>query len=265
MANMTRQNFYKDKKVRQKRQLDEELVLKAVRSIRQNHPMLGGRKLLYKISPLLAKHGISIGRDRLFDVLRNNHLLNKQRKRFKRTTYSNHGFMYYPNRLKDKVLTASNQAWVSDITYIRIEGGFVYLALITDAYSRKIVGYDVGDTLEAIGAIKALRKALRQLPKDQTVIHHSDRGIQYCCNEYKKVLRSRGAIISMTEENHCYENSQAERVNGILKNEYELGETFANKQQVEKVVKQVVDLYNNDRPHLALNYRYPAEVHAPAA
>ena len=137
----------------------------------------------------------------------------------------------------------------------------MYLALITDVFSRKIVGYDVGDTLEAAGALRALKRAFKQLPKDAVVIHHSDRGIQYCCTAYKKALNSRKALISMTEENHCYENAMAERVNGILKHEYGLIQKFTDPTQLQKSVIQAIDLYNNSRPHLALNYLYPADVH----
>jgi len=186
----------------------------------------------------------------------------KRKRCYKRTTYSRHGLRTYPNLLKMSEIDEPNQAWVSDITYIRTNEGFVYLALVTDRYSRKIVGYDVGDNLEATGCMRALKMALKQLPKRHSLIHHSDRGSQYCCYDYINMLRARKIKISMTEENHCYENSVAERVNGILKHEFYLKETFQKKQQVRVIVKEIVHLYNNRRPHLALNYATPEQIHS---
>jgi transposase InsO family protein len=162
-------------------------------------------------------------------------------------------------------LTASHQALVSDITYIRTDIGFVYLALVMDAYSRKIVGYDCSDSLEAEGCLRALDQALKQLPAGRQVVHHSDRGSQYCCYAYVDKLKAAGVQVSMTEKNHCYENAQAERLNGILKYEYGLKETFKDKNQAYAAVVQAIDLYNTRRPHQALNYAIPAEVHSEAA
>ena len=188
-------------------------------------------------------------------------LLIKRRARYARTTNSNHNFQKYTNLIKELIITSPNQVWVSDLTYLRTVKGFIYLSLITDAYSRRIVGYEVNDTLEAIGCKKALDKALRDLPSDKHPIHHSDRGIQYCSNLYTKKLKSNKMSISMTEENHCYENALAERVNGILKNEYNLGLRFADKYLARKACKQAIDLYNSDRPHFPLNLQTPDMVH----
>ena len=159
------------------------------------------------------------------------------------------------------MLTEPNQVWVCDITYIRVAKSFVYLALITDAFSRKIIAYNVGENLEAVGCMKALRLAIKDLPKGKYPIHHSDRGSQYCCHDYIKILTSRNLSVSMTEENHCYENSKAERVNGILKYEYHLRNTFNDLGGAKKAIKQAIYLYNNCRPHTALGYAFPSYVH----
>ena len=225
-------------------------------------PKLGIRKLYKLINEELKTNKIDIGRDLLFSIAKKHSLLIKKKRCYKRTTYSRHGLRTYPNLLKSTDLSESNQAWVSDITYIRTREGFVYLALITDRYSRKIVGYNVGDNLEAIGCMRALRMAFKQLPKIHSLIHHSDRGSQYCCYDYINMLRAKKVKISMTEENHCYENSAAERVNGILKHEFYLKETFQKKKQVKIIVKEIIHLYNSRRPHVALNYATPEDVHS---
>lgn len=170
----------------------------------------------------------------------------------------------YPNRLKQAVLTGPNQAWVSDITYLRTRHGFMYLSLVMDAFSRKIVGYNCSNRLESEGALRALSMALAQLPAGADMIHHSDQGCQYCSGRYIERLAGRKIKISMTQENHCYENSRAERLNGILKQEYGLGMVFLRKADVLTAVWEAVQLYNNRRPHVALDYRIPGEVHAAA-
>lgn len=181
-----------------------------------------------------------------------------------RTTDSRHSFAVYGNLLKDLGLTGPHQALVSDITYIRTDEGFLYLCLVMDAYSRAIVGYDCSDTLEQEGALRALDQALGQLPAVHETIHHSDRGSQYCCREYVSRLEAAGVSISMTEDNHCYENGQAERLNGIVKQEYGLGGSFANKSDARRAVAEAVKLYNYRRPHQALGYAVPMEVHRAA-
>ncbi len=173
-------------------------------------------------------------------------------------------FRVYGNLLKDACLSGPCEAVVSDITYIRTDEGFMYLSLIMDAYSRAIVGYDCSDSLEAEGAMRSLSMACRQLKGCSGVIHHSDRGIQYCSAAYVGRLERGGFRISMTEVNHCYENSQAERLNGILKGEYGLGGRFLSKSDVRRAVREAVMLYNYRRPHQALGYRCPMEVHLAA-
>lgn len=258
---MTRQNYYKGRLLRQGLSVDERLVLDLVHVERCRQPRLGSRKLLRMLSGDLASAGVSIGRDRFFELLRRHKLLIRRRRGAARTTDSAHGFRTYSNLAKDLELTGPHQLLVSDITYIRTEEGFMYLSLVMDAYSRAIVGYDCSDSLEMEGALRALKRALKQLPAGVTTMHHSDRGSQYCCGAYIGRLREAGLVISMTEANHCSENAKAERLNGIMKQEYGLGETFARKGMVISAVREGVMLYNHYRPHTALGYRMPMEVH----
>lgn len=261
----SRQAFYKDKKVRQRLKVEKEAIIELVKSQRKIHPRIGARKLHHLIKPDLNEMDLNIGRDRFFSVLREANLLIKRRFRGKRTTYSNHCFHVYSNLIRHIDPFMPNQVWVSDLTYIRTDEGFMYLSLITDAFSRKIVGFDVSDTLEASGCMRSLRMSLSTLKKGEHPIHHSDRGSQYCCQEYVKMIKSRDLLISMTESNHCYENSKAERVNGILKQEYFLGARFRTKFQAIEAVRQAIKLYNEMRPHLSLNYRTPSQVHSGVA
>ena len=188
-------------------------------------------------------------------------MLVKPRKAYVRTTNSRHGFNTYLNLTEGFVPTGINQLWVSDITYIRAAEGFMYLALITDAYSRKIVGYDISDSLELEGALRALQKALKSLPANHRLIHHSDRGIQYCSHAYVNKLKSRNIKISMASKGNCYENALAERVNGILKQEYYLDKTFRLKSLAMKACKQAVTIYNQHRLHMSLGYKTPEHMH----
>lgn len=261
VAGMSRQNFYRQQRARRRLSVDERLVLELVRRERGRQPFLGARKLLHVLRAELAAAGVRIGRDRFFAWLREHGLLLPRRRRGVRTTQSRHGFAVVPNRARELEVTGPDQLLVSDITYLRTEAGFLYLSLVMDAYSRAIVGWDCSDSLELEGALRALSQALGQLPGGVEAMHHSDRGIQYCCRAYIERLRTAGVAISMTEENHCYENSQAERLNGILKQEYGLGATFGSKSEVRGAVAEAVALYNHFRPHQALGYRVPMEVH----
>ena len=177
-----------------------------------------------------------------------------------RTTNSLHRFYKYKNIIKDTQITKSNQVWVSDITYIRTIKGFCYLALITDMYSRKIVGYDLSDSLVLAGCVRALQKALEQFRQGPPQIYHSDRGIQYCSNRYTQILIRKNIKISMTEDNHCYENAIAERVNGILKDEFYLDQIFDSIQQA-KDAQNAIHLYNQIRVHVSLNFKTPNSVY----
>ena len=265
VVGMSRQNYYKQRHRRQQQEVDESFILSLVRRERSLQPQLGVRKLWTMLSEEFALAGASMGRDRLFSLLgRHGLLIERRRGGQVRTTNSRHGFGVYGNLLQEVELTAPHQAYVSDITYIRTEEGFMYLSLVMDAYSRAVVGFDCSDRLEADGALGSLSQALKQLPAGSRPIHHSDRGIQYCCGRYIDKLRDRGLAISMTEVNHCYENGQAERLNGILKQEYGLGLSFLCKADAVVAVSEAVWLYNHRRPHQALGYRYPMAVHLAA-
>jgi transposase InsO family protein len=261
---MTRQNFYKQHRARQRRQIDEELVVNLVCRERAAQPCLGARKLLHIVRAELARAKVKIGRDRFFELLGRHALLIERRVRAARTTDSRHSFRVYENLLQGVELTAPHQGLVSDITYIRTEEGFLYLCLVMDAFSRAIVGFDCSDTLEREGALRALDQALGKLPRGRGTIHHSDRGSQYCCHDYVRRLEDAGVGISMTQANHCYENGQAERLNGILKQEYGLGGTFSSKAEGRRAVEEAVSLYNWRRPHQSLGYATPMQVHVAA-
>ncbi len=265
IAGFSPQAYYKKHKKRQCEKIEKDAIIELVKAERRNHPYMGVKKLYRRISPELEKMNIKIGRDRLFNVLREAGLLIKRKAKRTYTTDSKHAFRVYSNVIKELELTGPNEVWVCDITYIRTNEKFVYLSLITDAYSRKIVGYHINNTLEVEGCMKSLHMALSSLPEGVYPIHHSDRGSQYCCHEYIKILENRGLSISMTEENHCYENAKAERVNGILKYEYLLRSTFRSKKQAIEATHQAVMLYNEMRPHLSLNYETPSYVHSQAA
>lgn len=238
------------------------VVVELVQAERKRQPFLGGRKLWHILQGELAEAGVNLGRDRFFRVLKGHKMLVIRRKRSCVTTDSRHGFKVYVNLARDLMLTRSHQLLVSDITYLRTEEGFMYLALVMDAFSRKIVGFDCSDSLEAQGTLRALQMALRQRPRGYQSMHHSDRGTQYCCHQYVACLEQAGVSISMTQENHCYENAKAERLNGILKQEYGLGQTVTSKTQAKILVHEAVMLYNEHRPHEALGYGYPSQVHA---
>ena len=260
-AGMSRQNFYSVRRQRQRRVLDTEAVVRLVKEERQVQPRLGARKLLHLLRKPLEEAKVEVGRDRLLGVLRREGLLVARKPRTKRTTQSRHSLPVFRNLVKANPPQGPNEVWVSDLTYVRTSEGFLYAAVIMDAWSRKLVGMHVGDSLESVGCQSALSEALKDLPAGKHPIHHSDRGCQYCCHDYVAMLRVAGMAASMTEENHCYENAQAERVIGILKGEYELDQTFNTKAQARAAIGQARQLYNERRPHFALNLQVPAEMH----
>jgi len=264
VAGMSRQNYYRARRQRERRAVDESLVVELVCRERSSQPRLGGRKLRHLVGPELSAAGVRMGRDRFFEVLRRHDLLIERRVRGVRTTDSRHGFRVYENLVRDLVLTGPHQVLVSDLTYVRTREGFMYVALVMDAWSRAIVGWDCSDTLESEGALRALSMALGQLPSCHGAIHHSDRGTQYCCGAYVSRLAASGVRISMTEANHCYENAQAERLNGILKQEYGLGVEFLRKAEARRAAAEAVSLYNHRRPHQALGYATPMSKHTAA-
>ncbi|MGY6523094.1 MAG: IS3 family transposase [Mongoliitalea sp.] len=237
------------------------LVLDLVRDHRIIHPRMGIRKLYKLISPDLDKFGIKLGRDKLFDLLRSEGLLIKPKRKYVVTTQSFARYSQYNDLFNGKEWSTVDQAWVSDITYIRVRDSFRYLFLITDAYSRKIVGWYLGNTLESKWAVEALNMAIGQCGVSEGLIHHSDRGFQYCSKAYTDLLKKSGIKSSMGEAGNCYDNAMAERVNGILKNEYLLDSTFKNLNEAYAAVKHAVWAYNEKRPHMSLGMETPGNVH----
>ena len=262
---MSPQNFYKARRVRQRKLVDERLVKRLVQAERAEQPRLGGVKLHSMLREKLEAEDVKLGRDRFFEVLRSQALLLEPLPKAPRTTNSAHSLPVFRNLIKELEVSGPNQVWVSDITYIRTGEDFVYLSLITDKYSRKVVGYHLGRTLETQDTLKALKMALSSLPEGARPIHHSDRGCQYCSHEYVKELQERGMPVSMTEEDHCAENALAERMNGILKQEYFLNYQFRTVAQARKAVDEAVRLYNTRRPHRSLKLRTPEQVHRAVA
>jgi putative transposase len=228
-----------------------------VRKERKEQSRVGGRKLHMALHPSFEAARLKIGWDYLFDILRDYKMLIRRKRSSCRTTFSHHRFYTYRNLVKHMTVTPPNQVWVADITYIRTIRGSCYLALITDMYSRKIVGYDISDSLELAGCLRALKLARRQALPAAGPVHHSDRGFQYCSNQYVDELRKHGFQIRMTEENHCYENAIAERVNGILKDEFFLDQIFYSPFHARDAVKNAIEIYNSKRLHLSLGYKTP--------
>jgi putative transposase len=254
---LTRDAYYKFFKRRKKRESVAKKVVELVKEERKDQPRVGGRKLYEALHTLFILEGLKVGRDKLFDILREHEMLIRRKRASCKTTDSYHRFHKYNNLVKDMEVTRPNQVWVSDITYIRTIKGFCYLALITDMYSRKIVGYDISDSLELAGCLRALKKALKAARPAVGLVHHSDRGIQYCSNQYVEKLKKRKIKISMTEENHCYENAVAERVNGILKDEFYLDQCFFSTGHACIATKSAIEIYNSKRLHLSLGYKTP--------
>jgi putative transposase len=262
---LTRDAYYKFLNRRRKQETVASKVIELVKEERKDQPRVGTRKLYIALYSLFLLENLKVGRDKLFDILREHEMLVKRKKASCKTTDSYHRFHTYKNLVKDMKVTAPNQVWVSDITYIRTISGFCYLALITDMYSRKIVGYDISDSLELAGCMRALKMALAKARPAAGLVHHSDRGIQYCSKQYVEEFRERKIKISMTEENHCYENALAERVNGILKDEFYLDQCFFSTSHACIATKNAIEIYNTKRLHLSLGYKTPDYVFKNAA
>jgi len=257
----TRQSYYKAISGIEKRHRNAEELMSLVQPIRQIMPRTGGRKLLFMIKDELSQKGLQIGRDKFFQWLRQRDLLVRPKKSYVYTTQSSHRFWVYRNLTENFTPNQPNRLWVSDITYVRTLEGFCYLALITDAYSRKIVGYDISDSLELDGCLRALSTAIQAAGNLNELIHHSDRGFQYCSNPYTALLHQKGIKISMAAKGDCYENALAERVNGILKDEFNLDLTFKSKTQAIKSVHQSIYIYNQHRPHWSIDLKTPNVKH----
>ena len=232
-----------------------------VMNIRSQLPKLGGRKLYYMLKPEFSNLGIKLGRDSLFRFLREEHLLVKSRRKYMKTTNSRHWMRKYPNKVRELDIYRPEQVWVADITYLQVKKKHYYLHLITDAYSKKIVGFELSANMESITTLSALNKAIKSREYTEKLIHHSDRGLQYCSRKYIEKLHKNDIEISMTEQSDPYENAVAERINGILKGEFGLDDNFENIELLEAQVYQYIALYNQLRPHLSIEYLTPNQAH----
>lgn len=257
----SRQAFYEQKKEGKKDGLQASLVIKLVQEIRADLPRCGTSKLHTMLQPSLQAHGIKIGRDALYDLLGSCGMLIRYRRRKPYTTNSFHRYKKYPNLIKEMELKQAGVLWVCDITYLRKVNGFSYLSIITDAYSHKIVGYKLHNSLSAQGAIDALIMAGKDVKRTSHIIHHSDRGVQYCCDDYVQQATSMGIQLSMTEKGDPYENALAERVNGILKNEFLLNQTFSSHEMAQKAVDNAIKKYNEMRLHDSCDRQTPTTAH----
>jgi len=247
------QAYYQYQKATESRTFKQEEVIQQVLERRRLQPRIGARKLLEILQPLM-------GRDAFFDLLRDSGLLVRRKRIRVRTTFSAHRFRKYPNLVEELVVNRPNQLWVSDITYLRIAQDFAYLSLITDAYSRKIIGFCLSHDLSTDSCLKALRMALATRLNDQPLIHHSDRGTQYCSQAYTNLLKKKGIDISMTQSGNPRDNAIAERVNGILKMEL-LSDNYVNIGTANQSVKQAINVYNTRRPHSSLDMLTPEVAH----
>jgi putative transposase len=238
------------------------MVKELVDKERKLLPRVGTRKLHYLIKGELERQGLQFGRDKLFDLMRLNDLQIKPRRRYTQTTMSKHWLRKWPNLIKNIIVKNIDQVWVSDITYLKTQEGNCYLNMITDAYSRKIVGYAVADNMETESMIEALKMAaVNRKNKDNPTIHHSDRGLQYCSKEYVLLTSQNNIQLSMTENGDPYENALAERMNRTIKEEFGMDKTLHNRKQAKQLVEEGIFLYNQKRPHLALNMKTPEEIY----
>ena len=257
----SRQSYYQGIKFIQQKAYEADIVINEVLRYRKYQKRLGTRKLLHEMQGFLESHNFQIGRDAMFNLLaERGMLITKRKRRGCITTLSKHRFKKYPNIIKGFIPIAPNQLWVSDITYIHLSDDFAYLSLITDAYSHKIVGFYLSEDLSAKGPLKALKMALTGNPDCKNLIHHSDRGVQYCCDEYVKLLQNNTIKISMTENGDPLENPLAERVNGILKSEL-LEEVFVDFKIAQQAIAVACSTYNHLRPHGSIDNLKPVEAH----
>ncbi len=262
LLGITRQAYYQHFWRIQAISIEEDFIIKEVLRIRENHRRMGTRKMYELLEPFMLRHEIKMGRDALFDLLAAHNLLVRRKRRKFSTTDSYHHWHKHPNLILDFVPLAPNQLWVSDITYFDAKFDSLYISLVTDAYSHKVVGYQIADSLKAIESIQALEMALNNIegPVSQ-LIHHSDRGSQYCCQEYVAILKDKAISISMTQSGDPRENAIAERINGIVKQEYMDFYEIGNIEQAKQYLENAIQLYNTERPHLSLGMLTPDNVH----
>jgi len=263
LLGISRQAVYQREKRIEQRSTELAPVKDLVLALRRFMPRLGGRKLYFLLKPKLDEQGIKLGRDGFFNYLRDHRLLVQPIKRYTKTTHSKHWMKKHPNLMESQKINRVEQAFVSDITYVETDEGVHYLSLVTDAYSRKIMGHEVSNDMRAESVVKALRRAAKQRKTRRSLLHHSDRGLQYCSAIYQKELKRHGITPSMTDGYDCYQNALAERVNGILKQEFLLYKCQTLK-ELKRLVQESVDIYNRLRPHLGLDMKTPDEVHKKA-
>lgn len=242
----------------------EPLIVEKAKDYRENNPVLGCHKLYLIIKKMFENTGAMPGRDAFIEILRKNNLMVQiKRRRHYKTTDSAHHYHKYPNLIKEIVPMRPNEIWVSDITYVETEDGVCYLSLITDAYSRKIVGWAVGPTLETLYPLEALNMALATIDNEtaKRLIHHSDRGCQYCSNAYVEALKKRDIMISMTQSGDPLENAVAERANGIIKTEWLYKMDILDITHCKSILNRVIEFYNSERPHMSIGMQTPNEAH----
>ncbi|MCB0509542.1 MAG: IS3 family transposase [Bacteroidetes bacterium] len=256
----SKQAYYK--RTSTKTNISHKKELKSlVLAVKHQLPKCGGRKIHHIISKKLKAQGVKVGRDKLFDFLRDENLLAYKRKKYHKTTNSKHWMRKYPNQIKDLEIIRPEQVWVADITYLQVKKKHYYLHLITDAYSKKIMGYQLANNMMTIETTKALEKALDKRIYTEKLIHHSDRGLQYCSKEYTDLLKSNHIEISMTENSDPYENAVAERINGILKDEFGMDHIFEDFYSMNKQLDEAIHIYNGFRPHLSIHLNTPNRAH----
>jgi putative transposase len=257
---ISRQAIYQARDRIDRRMKELSQIKPFVQSVRMEMSRIGTRKLYYLLKDEFEGLSIKIGRDAFFDYLRSEHLLIKPKKNYTKTTCSKHWLRKHPNLIKETKIEHPEQVFVSDITYIKSRERTHYLSLVTDAYSRKIMGYKLSDDMSAENVVKALKMAVKKRKTKKTLIHHSDRGLQYCSSIYQDELNSNTIIPSMTDGYDCYQNALAERINGILKQEF-LIYTCNTGRELEILLKQSIETYNNKRPHLSLRMKTPNFIH----
>lgn len=265
MIGKSRSWYYKAREQKIVRRARNGAVLRVVHAVRKEQPRVGTRKLHKMVNKSLKRQEISIGRDSLFELLRKRKLLIFPKKKYQRTTYSNHQYAVAPNRIKELVISSKNQVFVSDITYITLARGHAYLFLTTDRFSRKIVGYHLSKDLTHHSALLALSMAIEKLPQTERIIHHSDRGSQYCCHEFLNFLSLKKMVPSMTAESHCYQNAHAERVNGILKLDLDMDRVFPDFNTAQEAIHKSIKVYNEERLHWSLGLETPEHIYKTAA
>jgi transposase InsO family protein len=264
----SKQAYYKQLQYTENKLAQEEVVVGLIEEKRKIWKRGSGRNLHQSLKKELQQHGIKMGRDKFFDVLRGNDLLIKPKRIRAKTTCSYHHFNKYKNLIEGYTPLRCNEIWVSDITYVwlKSQDKFCYLNLITDLYSRKIIGHCVHEDLSVKGSLEALRQAIKQRKQNtETLIHHSDRGVQYCCHAYVKLLQKNTIQISMTQTGDPQENAVTERIHRTIKEEFteERDIHFCNIAEAKKEIRKFIDFYNNKRLHRSIEWNTSSQAHQP--